>query len=207
MARGIGRPMAALVLSDEERSYLERQARRRRVARSLSDRCRMILRCADGLTNKAVAIELGVHEHTIGKWRRRFLKERIDGVSDEPRPGRPRTLTDDRVASAFCAAVAAAEPAASSSSRQVFNCVGVTPSSAATLLCVAPGCDSRATDCSLYSGENRRLVCFVISSLQVGIQFNAWSGIREQCQPERQYEGPPQTGPRPAARTTGRRPL
>ena len=51
-------------------------------------------RCADGLTNKAVAIELGVHEHTVGKWRRRFLKERIDGLSDEPRPGRPRTLTD-----------------------------------------------------------------------------------------------------------------
>ena len=98
MARGIGRPMAVLVLSDEERSYLEGQARRRRVARSLSDRCRMILRCADGLTNKAVAIELGVHEHTVGKWRRRFLKERIDGLSDEPRPGRPRTLTDEQVA-------------------------------------------------------------------------------------------------------------
>ena len=98
MARGIGRPMAALVLSDKERSYLERQARRRRVARSLSDRCRMILRCADVLTNKAVAIELGVHEHTVGKWRRRFLKERIDGLSDEPRPGRPRTLTDEKVA-------------------------------------------------------------------------------------------------------------
>ena len=67
MARGIGRPMAVLVLSDEEGSYLERQDRRRRVTRSLSDRCRMILRCADGLTNKAVAIELGVHEHTVGK--------------------------------------------------------------------------------------------------------------------------------------------
>ena len=58
----------------------------------------MILRCADGLTNKAVAAEIGVHEHTVGKWRRRFLKERIDGLSDQPRPGRPRTLTDDRVA-------------------------------------------------------------------------------------------------------------
>ena len=98
MARSIGRPMAVLVLSDEERSYLERQARRRRVARSISDRCRMILRCADGLTNKAVAAEIGVHEHTVGKWRRRFLKERIEGLSDEPRPGRPRTLTDDQVA-------------------------------------------------------------------------------------------------------------
>ena len=98
MARGTGRPMAALVLSDEERSYLEGQARRRRVARSISDRCRMILRCADGLTNKAVAAEIGVHEHTVGKWRRRFLKARIEGLSDEPRPGRPRTLTDDQVA-------------------------------------------------------------------------------------------------------------
>ena len=70
------------------------------VARSLSDRCRMILRCADGLTNKAVAPRLGVHEHTVGKWRRRFLKERIEGLSDEPRPGRPRTLTDEKVAGA-----------------------------------------------------------------------------------------------------------
>ena len=98
MTRSIGRPMAVLVLSDEERSYLERQVRRRRVARSISDRCRMILHCADGLTNKAVAAELGVHEHTVGKWRRRFLKERIEGLSDEPRPGRPRTLTDEQVA-------------------------------------------------------------------------------------------------------------
>ena len=98
MARSIGGPMAVLVLSDEERSYLERQVRRRRVARSISDRCRMILHCADGLTNKAVAAELGVHEHTVGKWRRRFLKERIEGLSDEPRPGRPRTLTDEQVA-------------------------------------------------------------------------------------------------------------
>ena len=62
------------------RGALERQVRRRRVARSISDRCRMILHCADGLTNKAVAAELGVHEHTVGKWRRRFLKERIEGL-------------------------------------------------------------------------------------------------------------------------------
>ena len=45
-----------------------------------------------------MAIELGVHEHTVGKWRRRFLKERIEGLSDEPRPGRPRTLSDEKVA-------------------------------------------------------------------------------------------------------------
>ena len=99
MARGIGRPMAVLVLSDEERSYLERQARRRRVARSLSRSLPHDPALAQTASrNKAVAIELGVHEHTVGKWRRRFLKERIEGLSDEPRPGRPRTLTDEKVA-------------------------------------------------------------------------------------------------------------
>lgn len=98
MSRGVGRPVAALDLSAEERAYLERQVRRHRVARSLSERCRMILRCADGLPSKAVAAELGVHEHTVGKWRRRFLKDRIDGLLDEPRPGRPRTIEDDQVA-------------------------------------------------------------------------------------------------------------
>ena len=61
MAGGVGRPMAALVLSDAERWFLEGQVRRRRVARAMADRCRMVLRCADGLSNKAVAAELGVH--------------------------------------------------------------------------------------------------------------------------------------------------
>ena len=58
----------------------------------------MILRCADGLGNKAEAAEIGVHEHTVGKWRRCFVKDRIEGLSDEPRPGRPQTLTDQQVA-------------------------------------------------------------------------------------------------------------
>ncbi|MGY3238233.1 transposase [Bradyrhizobium sp. USDA 4448] len=77
---------------------MERQVRRDRVARSLSDRCRAILRFADGLASKSVAAELGLHEHTIGKWRRRFLKDRCDGLLDEARPGRPRTINDDQVA-------------------------------------------------------------------------------------------------------------
>jgi transposase len=93
-----GRPIAPLVLRAQERAYLERQVRRRRVARSLSERCRVILRCADGLASKDVAAELGLHEHTVGKWRRRFLKDRCDGLLDEARPGRPRTIHDDQVA-------------------------------------------------------------------------------------------------------------
>src|SRR5215831_6046039 len=93
-----GRPIARLELSAEERAYLERQVRRHRVARSLSERCRIILRCADGLPSKSVATELGLHEHTVGKWRRRFLKDRCDGLLDEARSGRPRTIGDDQVA-------------------------------------------------------------------------------------------------------------
>ena len=98
MTNAVGRPIAPLVLSSDERAYLERQIRRRRVARSLSERCRVILRCADGVPSKFVANELGVHEHTVGKWRRRFLKDRIEGLLDEARPGRPRTIEDDQIA-------------------------------------------------------------------------------------------------------------
>jgi transposase len=98
MANARGRPIAALVLCRDEREYLERQVRRRRVARSLSDRCRVILRCAEGVPSKSVANELGLHEHTVGKWRRRFLKDRIEGLLDEARPGRPRTIDDDQIA-------------------------------------------------------------------------------------------------------------
>src|SRR6202034_1504255 len=93
-----GRPIAPLVLNAEERAYLERQVRRHRVARSLSERCRVILRCADGLTSKDVAAELCHHEHTVGKWRRRFLKRRCDDLLDEARPARPRRIDDDQVA-------------------------------------------------------------------------------------------------------------
>src|ERR1700689_1722666 len=96
-----GRPIAPLVLNAEERAYLERQVRRHRVARSLSERCRVFLRCADGLTSKDVAAELGHHEHTGGKWPRRFLKGRCDGLLDGARPGRPRTIDDDQALSFY----------------------------------------------------------------------------------------------------------
>jgi transposase len=98
MANAVGRPTAPLVLEAEEREYLERQVRRRRIARPMSERCRIILRCADGIQSKVVAAELGVHEHTVGKWRRRFLRDRVEGLLDEARPGKPRTIDDDQVA-------------------------------------------------------------------------------------------------------------
>jgi putative transposase len=94
----VGRLADAIVLSAEERGFLEAQVRRQKAARSLSDRCRMILLCANGLPSKQVAERLGVHEHTVGKWRRRFVKDRIEGLTDEYRPGRPRTVSDAQVA-------------------------------------------------------------------------------------------------------------
>lgn len=57
----------------------------------------MILLCAAGLQSKEVGARLGVHEHSVGKWRRRFVKDRIAGLTDEYRPGRPRTVSDDQV--------------------------------------------------------------------------------------------------------------
>lgn len=94
----VGRVADEIVLSAEEHIFLTSQVRRHKTPRSLSDRCRMILLCAEGLQSKEVATRLGVHEHTVGKWRRRFVKDRIEGLSDEYRSGRPRTVSDAQVA-------------------------------------------------------------------------------------------------------------
>jgi hypothetical protein len=67
MANAKGRPIIPLLLSLDERTYRERQVRRHRLARSSSERCRIILGCADGIPSKSVATELGVHRHTVGK--------------------------------------------------------------------------------------------------------------------------------------------
>jgi putative transposase len=88
----------AVVLSAEERTFLKAQVRRHKAPRSLSDRCRMILLCADGLQSKEVVERIGVHEHTVGKWRRRFVTDRIEGLTDDYRPARPRTVSDAQVA-------------------------------------------------------------------------------------------------------------
>ena len=58
----------------------------------------MILLCAEGLQSKEVAQRLGVHEHTVGKWRRRFVQDGIEGLTDEYRAGRPRTVSEAQVA-------------------------------------------------------------------------------------------------------------
>ena len=92
-----GTPAATVTLSNDERETLERWARRPTSAQALALRCRIVLACADGGTNTAIAERLGVSRMTVSKWRRRFVERRLDGLWDEPRPGAPRTVTDDDV--------------------------------------------------------------------------------------------------------------
>ncbi len=91
---GKGRPKALLLLTGEERETLERWARRPTSAQALAQRCRIVLACAEGLTNQQVAAAENVNQVTVGKWRARFCERRLDGLHDEPRPGGPRTITD-----------------------------------------------------------------------------------------------------------------
>jgi transposase len=92
-----GRPKAPLVLTEGERQTLERWARRRTSAQALALRARIVLACAEGATNVAVAEQLGIWPQTVAKWRGRFVRERLEALSDEPRPGRPRTIADEQV--------------------------------------------------------------------------------------------------------------
>lgn len=95
MARG--RPKEALVLSTEEHKQLDIWARRRQTAQGLALRSRIILACSSGAENQAVAAELKIARQTVCKWRGRFIKMRLDGLLDAPRPGTPRTIEDARV--------------------------------------------------------------------------------------------------------------
>ena len=89
--------LAVLILSDEERAELKALAGRRKTAQALALRARIVLACAEDSQNKEVAAKLGVVEMTVGKWRRRFVQDRVEGLRDEPRPGAPRTIDDARI--------------------------------------------------------------------------------------------------------------
>jgi len=89
--------LTELVLSDEERETLVRWSRRASSSQSLALRCRIVLACADGLSNLEVADRIAVSRMTVGKWRSRFVVKRLDGLLDEDRPGRPPSITLDRI--------------------------------------------------------------------------------------------------------------
>ncbi len=91
------RQLAELILRAAEQTELTALAARRNTAQALALRARIVLACATGLQNKEVAELLRVDRTTVGKWRRRFVGHRIDGLQDEPRSGAPRTIDDARI--------------------------------------------------------------------------------------------------------------
>jgi transposase len=88
---------AEVVLSDEEREVLERWARRPKSAQALALRCRIVLAAAEGASSKEIAARLGCSTDTVGRWRGRFARRGLDGLHDEPRPGKPRSIGDEDI--------------------------------------------------------------------------------------------------------------
>ena len=93
----IGRPKVPLVLTTPEQQALDSLAHRARTAPQVARRARIVLACARGLDNQTVAKKLRVSPQMVGRWRASFVTRRVDGLLDEPRPGAPRTITDDTV--------------------------------------------------------------------------------------------------------------
>src|SRR6266511_3677257 len=88
---------AEVLLDDEEREVLERWARRPKSSQALAFRCRIVLAAADGKSSKEIASQLGCNPSTVGKWRGRFAQRGLDGLHDEPRPGKPRDRKSTRL--------------------------------------------------------------------------------------------------------------
>ena len=92
-----GRPLVTVRLTESERQQLDSWAHRSRSAPHLARRARIIQACAAGRPSTAVAKRLHVSPTTVCKWRARFVRDRLDGLLDEPRPGTPRRITDGQL--------------------------------------------------------------------------------------------------------------
>jgi transposase len=126
MARG---KATAIVLDDAEKRGLTALTRKHGAPQSLADRARIVLAAADGLMNTEIAVKLGICTHTVGTWRNRFAKNRMDGLYDEPRPGAPREIGDDEIAIIIRKTLATRPPGATHwSLRTMAKAVGHAPS-------------------------------------------------------------------------------
>jgi putative transposase len=94
----IGRPKTELVLSDDERTQVSSLAQSRTLPHAIVSRAKVVLWSAEGASNTEIASRLQWTNATVGKWRRRFIERRLPGLYDELRPGRPRSIEDEKVA-------------------------------------------------------------------------------------------------------------
>ncbi len=125
-----GRPVAKIELSAEVAGILEGYTQRRKTAQALALRARIVLACAAGLSNKAVAARERVTPQTVGKWRRRFVEHGLDGLLDEPRPGVPRKIDDAVVESVIVRTLESQPPDATHwSTRSMARHSGISTSS------------------------------------------------------------------------------
>lgn len=93
-----GRNAPAIALTEDERKQLESYARSRSMPSGLSGRFRIILLAADGLSNMEISERVGLSRASVGKWRGRYIENGLEGLHDEVRPGRPRSVLDEKVA-------------------------------------------------------------------------------------------------------------
>lgn len=94
----LGRPIPPLVLSDEEKAESGKTVRQRTAAHSDVQSARVILLCAQGMPNYQVAKQTGISSLSVGRWRQRFVQDRLSGLLDQPRSGAPRSISDAQVA-------------------------------------------------------------------------------------------------------------
>jgi transposase len=115
-----------IALSSDERAQLELWARSRTGARAVALRARIVLRCDSGRTNREVAQLLGITTQTVGKWRGRFVRRRLRGLLDEPRPGAPRSISDELVQAVLAKTLHEPPPDAERwSSRRLASVLGI----------------------------------------------------------------------------------
>ena len=130
----IGRPTVQITLTDSERAELAALVRRHGTSQATALRARIVLLAAEGVTNLAIAEELGCHSVTVSKWRWRFASERLDGLRDAPRPGAKRTITDEKVAAIVRETLEETPPNATHwTTRTMAARYGISPTSVSTI--------------------------------------------------------------------------
>ena len=124
-----GRAAVRIDLSDQECAELASRLRRPKVGRADATRAEIVLLAADGISNKAIAGRLGITRVTVALWRGRFAAKRLDGLSDEPRPGAPRKIGDDKIAEVVTTTLGKLPVAATHwSTRSMARASGLAPS-------------------------------------------------------------------------------